>query len=250
MSIPVHLLRKQAGGKKEKKVKSNNLMDRIEECDRAGQYELDLSHLKLNDWPQETIILPAIHICKGYGNMFQSIPSFSVFRGLESIDLSRCNIETINDMEVTELFNLKMLNLSRNNLKQLPSDLGRLVSLETLLLNHNELQTFPAGMGTMRTLRILDVSHNQLVEVGTLLDRIPALEDLNLTSNVHLDIEKLGTRTRRLYEKRVLLSSKKSRRAMIERALNIQRNVLSREQEAIFQAVYEGPAKGAVDELP
>ena len=82
------------------------------------------------------------------------------------------------------------------------------------------------------------------------MDRIPALEDLNLSNNPHLDVEKLGTRTRRLHEKRMLLSSKKSRRAMIERALNIQRNTLSREQEAIFRAVYEGPAKNEVDELP
>ncbi len=250
MAIPVHLLRKQAGGKKEKKVKSDNLMDRIEECDRAGQYELDLSHLQLQDWPQETIILPAIHVCKGYGNQFRSIPSFAAFRGLEFIDLSRCQIETIDGMEVTELFNLKSLNLSRNNLKSLPKDIGRLVSLETLLVDRNQLQTFPTNMGTMRTLRVLDASHNQLVEVGSLLDRIPALEDLNLTGNSLLDKEKLGTRTRRLFEKRELLSSKRSRRAMIERALNIQRNTLSREQEAIFRTVYEGPAKGEVDELP
>ena len=250
MSIPLHLLRKQTGGKKEKKVKSDNLMDRIEECDRAGQYELDLSHLQLQDWPQETIILPNIHICKGYGNQFQSVPSFAVFRGLEFIDLSRCQIETVDDMDVTELFNLKFLNLARNNLKSLPKDIGRLVSLETLLVDRNQLQTFPANMGTMRSLRILDASHNQLVEVGSLLDRIPALEDLNLTGNSLLDKETLGTRTRRLFEKRELLSSKKSRRAMIERALNINRNTLSREQEAIFRAIYEGPAKGEVDELP
>ena len=106
MSIPLHLLRKQAGGKKPKKEKGLNVMDRIEECDRAGQYELDLSHLKLKDWPQETVILPAIHICKGYGNLFTEIPSFAVFRGLEYIDVSRCNIETIESMQVSELFNL------------------------------------------------------------------------------------------------------------------------------------------------
>ncbi len=250
MSIPLHLLRKQAGGKKPKKEKSLNVMDRIEECDRAGQYELDLSHLKLKDWPQETVILPAIHICKGYGNLFTEIPSFAVFRGLEYIDVSRCNIETIESMQVSELFNLKTLNLARNNLKSLPNDIGRLVSLETLLVDRNQLRTFPPNMGTMRTLRLLDASNNQLVDVGTLLDRIPALEDLNLTGNPHMDVEKLGTRTRRLYEKRMLLSSKHSRRAMIGRALNIQRNTLSREQEAIFTAVYEGPAKGEVDELP
>lgn len=251
MSIPIHLLRKQqGGGRKEKKVKSNNLMDRIEECDRAGQYELDLSHLQLQDWPQETIILSAIHHVKAHGNLFKSVPSFAAFRGLETVDLSRSNIETIEDMEVSQLFNLKVLNLSRNNLRALPKEISRLVSLERLLVDRNQLQTFPENMGNMRSLKILDASHNQLIEVGSLLDRLPSLEDLNLAENPHLDPERLATRTRRLHEKRVLLSSKKSRRAMIERALNIQRNTLSREQEAIFRAVYEGPAKNAVDELP
>ena len=250
MSIPIHLLRKQQGGKKEKKVKSNNLMDRIEECDRAGQYELDISPLQLPDWPQETIILSAIHHIKAYGNLFTQIPSLAAFRGLETIDLSRSNIETIEDMEVSQLFNLKSLNLSRNNLKSLPKEISRLVSLERLLVDRNQLQTFPENMGNMRSLKLLDASHNQLIEVGSLLDRIPALEDLNLSSNPLLNIEKLATRTRRLHEKRELLSSKKSRRAMIERALNIQRNTLSREQESIFRAVYEGPAKNEVDEVP
>ena len=225
-------------------------MDRIEECDRAGQYELDMSHLGLNEFPQECIILPGIHHLKAHGNKFTSIPSLAVFRGLETIDLSRSCITTIGDMQISQLYNLKSLNLSRNNLKNLPDELARLVALETLLLDRNELTTFPAGMHTMRSLTLLDVSHNLLTDVGQLLDRIPNLETLNLASNPRLDLEKVGTRTRRLHEKRSLLSSKKSRRAMITRSLNVNRAVLSREQESIFRAVYEGPAKGEPDEYP
>lgn len=253
--IPTRFLRAQKEGdgkkkKEKKKEKSRTAMDRIEECDREGQYELDLSHLNISEWPQETIILPNIHVCKGHGNLFKAIPSFAIFRGLEYCDLSRCKIENVDEMQVSQLFNLKHLNLSRNNLDHLPDDIGRLVALETLLVDRNQLKTFPPNMHSMRNCHKLDASHNQLIEVGSLLDRLPSLEDLNLSHNPHLDTEKLGTRTRRLHDKRVMMSAKENRRIMISRALNVRREVLNREQEAIFTAVYEGPPKGEPDELP
>lgn len=253
--IPTRFLRNQKaseGGKKKekKKEKSKTAMDRIEECDRAGQYELDLSHLNITEWPQETIILPNVHIVKGYGNLFTTMPSFAVFRGIEYCDLSRCKIENVDEMQVSQLFNLKHLNLSRNNLDHLPDDIGRLVALETLLIDKNQLKTFPSNMQSMRNCHKIDASYNQLIDVGTLLDRLPSLEDLNLAHNPHLDVEKLGTRTRRLHDKRIMMSAKENRRIMITRALNVRREVLSREQEAIFRAVYEGPPKGEPDELP
>lgn len=253
--IPTRFLRKQnetqKGEKKKKKSeKSKTPMDRIEECDRAGQYELDLSHLKISTWPQETIILPNVHHIKAHGNLLVTVPSFALFRSLESCDLSRCNLENIDEMELSQLFNLKVLNLSRNKLTHLPEDIGRLVALEELHVDRNKLTTFPANMHSMRNCHKLDASHNIIVDVGTLLDRLPSLEDLNLSYNPHLDVNKMGTRTRRLHDKRVMMSDKKNRRAMIGRALNVRREVLSREQEAIFRAVYEGPARGEVDELP
>ena len=67
-----------------------------------------------------------------------------------------------------------------------------------------------------------------IVEVGTLLDRLPSLEDLNLSGNPHLDLNKMGTRTRRLHEKRVMMSDKNNRRAMISRALNAERGAVAR----------------------
>jgi hypothetical protein len=252
--IPTRFLRNQ--GKDAKEIKKKKIekgktpMDRIEECDRGGQHELDFGHMKISTWPQETIILPNVHIIKAHGNLFTELPSFALFRSLEYCDLSRGNLENVDGMDVSQLFNLKHLNLSRNNLKKLPDNIGRLVALEVLLVDRNKLTTFPANMHSMRNCQRIDASHNMIVDVGTLLDRLPSLEDLNLSANPHLDLNKMGTRTRRLHEKRVMMSDKKNRRAMVGRALNVRREVLSREQEAIFRAVYEGPARGEVDELP
>ena len=114
----------------------------------------------------------------------------------------------------------------------------KLFGLETLLVDRNQLLEFPKDMHTMRQLRVLDASFNALTTVGTALDKLPALEDLNLGANPDLDIETLGTRTRRLFDKRCLMASKAERRILITRALGVQRNVLTREQQAIFREIY------------
>lgn len=250
--IPTSLLRKAAnkGKKKEvKKEKSMNFMDRIEECDRQGQHDLDLTNLKLTAFPQETIVLANIRLMYAHGNAFATLPSFGHFRSIEHVDLSRGALQDIEEMKCSSLVSLKFLNLSRNQLTKLPDDIGRLVNLETLLIDRNQIETFPEGMHPMRNLVKLDASHNKLVDVGTKLDRLAALDDLNFNMNPSLNIEQLGTRTRRLHEKRQLMASKSERRVLIKRALDIRREVLNREQESIFRQVYETPI-GAVDELP
>lgn len=246
--LPTSLIRKANGGSKEKKKgRSKNLLDRIEECDRSGQYELDLAHLDLLDWPMETIIVPAIHILHAYRNRFTTIPNLSTFRGLEVLDLSRCNLTNIDDIGFVAFHNLHKLNLSRNNLKTLPADIIKLFSLDILLVDRNQLLEFPKDMQSMRSLRVLDASFNALTNVGTAIDRMPALEDLNLSNNPNLDIATLGTRTRRLVDKRALMGSKEERRVLIRRALNVQRSVLTREQQSIFKEIY---TSAELTELP
>jgi len=244
-------LRAATGGKKiKKKERSTNLLDRIEECDRAGQHTLDLAHLNLEDFPQETIIVPSIHVLLAYRNAFTKITSLSGFRQLEKIDLSRCNISNLDEVGFLSLHHLGELNLSRNSLTHLPPDIVRLVNLEKLLLDRNQLESFPEGMISMRSLKLLDASFNCLTEVGSSLEKIPLLDDLNLSGNPNLITKTLGLRTRRLFDKRALMSSKAERRILVQRALNVQRNVLTREQQAIFREIYQGPDPGEVDVLP
>ena len=248
--LPINMLRQATGGvKAKKKERTKNLLDRIEECDKTGQYELDIAHLDLLEWPRETIIVPAIHILKAHRNMFTSLPPLAMFRSLEILDLSRCNLTSIDDVGFVAFHHLCRLNLSRNNLKELPADIVKLFALETLLVDRNQLLGFPRDMQTMRTLRVLDASHNCLTDVGAALDVLPSLDDLNLSSNPNLNDATLGTRTRRLVDKRALMASKAERRILIRRALAVQRSVLTREQQSIFKEIYVGGATD-VNELP
>jgi len=69
------------------------------------------------------------------------------------------------------LHNLKVLDLSHNNLTFLPQELGMLPSLKCLYLSHNKFGEIPAQDGRWdwigdirlaRTLEVLDLSHNEV----------------------------------------------------------------------------------------
>ena len=72
------------------------------------------------------------------------------------------------------MHNLKVLDLSHNNLTFLPQELGMLPSLRCLYLSHNKFGEIPAQDGRWdwigdirlaRMLEVLDLSHNE-VKVG------------------------------------------------------------------------------------
>lgn len=107
--------------------------------------------------------------------------------------------------------------------------------LEILIANRNKLTGFPSEIGSLRSLRKVDVSYNQMQPFGNALENLPNLDELNLGNNPGFATDTLGPRARRLADKRTLLASKTERRALITRALGVQRSVLNKEQDAIMQ---------------
>ena len=134
--------------------------------------------------------------------------------------------------------------------------------LVELNIAKNKLSDFPEKMGELKQLRVLDASYNNFEVIGDRLEYLPNLDDLNLSFNPKLNTGLLhlgkpscqpayqptnqpnpdsfniyrftGTRTRRLLEKRALMSSKAERRALITRALGVQHSSLVREQNVIY----------------
>lgn len=100
--------------------------------------------------------------------------------------------------ELTELHNLRTLNLRNNNIKSsgVPKELFLLVDLTTLDLSHNRLKEVPEGMEKAKSLLVLNLSHNQI-------EAIPPSLFINLTDLLFLDLsynklETLPPQTRRL----------------------------------------------------
>ncbi len=187
--------------KSTKNLKSKSLLDKIEECDHGGQFELNISGLELSAWPQESVLVPSIRILDAKKNLFTSLPSLDHFRGLVELNLSRNLLTDLVDLRIGSLVGLKKVDISRNALISLPIDIARLQFLEVLCVNRNKLVSLPENMSNLKSLRELDCSYNQLQQVGNVLETLACLEEVNLLHNDSLDVNKLGLRTRRFFEK-------------------------------------------------
>jgi Leucine-rich repeat (LRR) protein len=220
----------------EKKTRSLNLLDRISECDH---YSVDISHLELEEWPAELLIVAQVKGISAYKNKISHVPSLAAFRGLEELDISRNFIVSLKSVDFSALIKLKRLDISRNLLEQLPEDVTQLPLLEVLIAHRNKLSSFPIEMGSLKALKILDVSYNNLTTLGSTFELNLNLEDLNTANNELLSTDNMGPRTRRMCDKRTLLASKVERRKLITRALAVSKNVIVREEQVIFDEYYK-----------
>ena len=100
-----------------------------------------------------------------------------------------------------QLFKLRKLDISRNLLENLPSDISKLPAMETLIVNRNKLTSFPQDMNNLSNLRILDASYNFITIIGNIFEKLNNLEELNLRNNDTLKIESMGPRAMRLFDK-------------------------------------------------
>ncbi|XP_032873606.1 leucine-rich repeat-containing protein 2 [Amblyraja radiata] len=112
------------------------------------------------------------------------IPSFIVmFQDLIVMDLSRNWIREL-PVEIGKLTKLKELNVSFNKLKSIPPELGNCESLESLNLSNNlELAELPFELRDLQKLSHLDMSSNQFLSMPICVLRMSNLKSLDLSSN-------------------------------------------------------------------
>ncbi|PSN45747.1 Protein flightless-1 [Blattella germanica] len=115
---------------------------------------------------------------------------------LEHLSLVRNDLERLYG-ELTELNCLRTLNIRHNKVKSsgIPAELFRLEELTTLDLSHNNLKEVPEGLERARALLVLNLSHNHI-------DTIPNALFMHLTDLLFLDLssnnlETLPPQTRR-----------------------------------------------------
>ena len=95
---------------------------------------------------------------------------------LQSLRASNNQLTHIPD-SITQLKRLQVLCLDRNPLQSLPEDLYGLHRLEELYLRHVGLEQLPRRLPS-RKLKILHLSSNPLVEVDSLVQGTPGLQEL------------------------------------------------------------------------
>lgn len=124
------------------------------------------------------------------GNIFRTLleDSFIGLSNLVSLDLTSCEIGTINPRAFNGLDNLHILNLQLNHLSTLPPGaFAGLTKLRELNLERNKLQILPGGvLSDTQVLKVLDVNDNRITQIHD-----DAFSDSSVLSALHLAYNQL-----------------------------------------------------------
>ena len=82
--------------------------------------------------------------------------------------------------EIGQLTSLTTLDLDSNQLTALPEQIGQLINLQTLYLNSNQLTALPEQIGQLTSLQTLYLQDNQLSELPSEIGQLEALRILGL----------------------------------------------------------------------
>lgn len=89
--------------------------------------------------------------------------------------------------QLSDLYLIKVFNLSSNKITQLPYDIRYLVNLTELHIQNNLIKIIPDSIQYMEGLQVLDLSSNKLRNLTPSLGMLKNLRRLNITDNTELD---------------------------------------------------------------
>ena len=147
--------------------------------------KLDLDNLRINNL-EGIDSIPGIEtatIIYLKNNLITHLPT-ALFNltNMENLDLSENQIAEI-PKEISHLVKLKRLTLVSNRIKHLPESFYNLVQLERLNLRHNRLEEVSSNISQMTNLYLLNLSWNQISEIPAGIGQLQKLEWLYLQKN-------------------------------------------------------------------
>jgi Leucine-rich repeat (LRR) protein len=101
----------------------------------------------------------------------------SVFKktDLQELDVSGNKLTGAVQGEIRHLSDLRVLNLSDNEMTGVPAEIGQLSKLESLDLSNNQLTGLPNELGSLQNLQSLNISGNDYSErdLNVILEKLP-----------------------------------------------------------------------------
>ncbi|MFN8258172.1 MAG: WG repeat-containing protein [Bacteroidales bacterium] len=101
---------------------------------------------------------------------------------IEAIDLSRNQLTEI-PKEIFNCHHLKILIISHNNLKKIPLEINRLKELVFLDLSGNALLGLSADIGALKNLKYLNLRENFISKLPNEISNLQQLEKLDISNN-------------------------------------------------------------------
>ncbi|XP_060081678.1 leucine-rich repeat protein soc-2 homolog [Ylistrum balloti] len=107
---------------------------------------------------------------------------------ITEINLSECQISQCPERIGYFGSQLSLLNLSGNNLGEVPEEIGCLRGLKEFYLQKNSIKTLPATLGSLSNLQILTVSSNQITSLPDFWLSLSNLQYLDISHNEICDV--------------------------------------------------------------
>ncbi len=129
------------------------------------------------------LIIIAIFVYYLVRQYIPSIQPIGILSTQTELDLSGQGLTKVPDY-VFEQVNLKVLNLSNNNLTgAIPGEIRFLTKLTSLDLSNNKMTGIPAEIGQLNNLIVLNLSNNELTGLPNELRNLKKLETFNISGN-------------------------------------------------------------------
>ncbi|CAF0705124.1 unnamed protein product [Brachionus calyciflorus] len=143
---------------------------------------LDLKNTKINNLPENNLKnLHELYLDYNYFEQFTDLALKPIGLKLTVLTISRNLLKEIPN-ELLNLSNLEVLDLSYNQISNLPSRFG-LYKLKELYLNNNCLKTIIGSVSALKNLEKLNLEYNQITDLADLFYELKNLNYLDLSYN-------------------------------------------------------------------
>lgn len=114
------------------------------------------------------------------------IDVISKYHNITQLDISHNNIKEI-PIEIDKLINIKSFDISHNWLEEIPPQLCNLVNLKRLNLSNNDIKSIPSTIGNLRKLIYLNLSHMLLSTLPTDILKLSLTKDgIDISKNKNI----------------------------------------------------------------